>query len=67
MPSTVIRNYEYRADRHELLVTFVTGRRYRYAEVPEEVARQFRMAPSKGRFFNRRIRDRYPFEKLPGD
>jgi len=48
-------------------VTFVTGRRYRYAPVPPEEARAMREAFAKGRFFNARIRDRYPFVELAGE
>ena len=59
MPSTVIQSFEYSPDRGELLVTFTTGRRYIYAEVPAEVAESFRAAFAKGRFFNARIRDRF--------
>ena len=64
MPSTAIRHFEYRPDRRELLVTFITGRRYAYAEVPEEIYRRFRGATSKGGFFNRRIRDRYAYREI---
>jgi hypothetical protein len=64
MPSTVIRHFEYQPRRHTLDVEFVSGRRYRYAGVPEQVAEAFRGAFSKGRFFNARIRDAYPCEEL---
>jgi hypothetical protein len=64
MPSTVIRRFEYQAQRHTLDVEFVSGRRYRYADVPPQVAQAFREAFSKGRFFNARIRDAYPCEEL---
>ena len=59
MPSTVIRNYLYDAANGELWVTFVTGRRYVYAAVPQAVFDAFKAAPSRGRFFNLEIRDRY--------
>ena len=67
MPSTVIRRFSYDPAARALDVTFVTGRRYRYAPVPEETAERFRSAFSKGRFFNARIRDRYPFVELAGE
>lgn len=63
MPSTIIRSFDYRADRRELDVLFTTGRRYVYREVPPEAAAAFRAAFSKGRHFNARIRGRYPFEE----
>ena len=68
MPSTVIRRFDYDPTCRSLDVEFVTGRRYRYHAVPEEVARAFRAAFSKGRFFNTRIRDHYAFSELePAD
>ena len=59
MPSTVIRHFRYDSVERELQVTFVTGRRYVYQDVPPEVFDAFRAAFSKGTFFNREIRDRY--------
>ena len=67
MPSTVIRRFDYRADQQALDVEFVSGRRYRYAGVPVEVAEAFRSAFSKGRFFNARIRDGYPCRELAAE
>lgn len=64
MPSRTIRHFEYDGDRRTLTVTFVTGRSYRYYKVEPEVAAAFRIAASKGRFFNLRIRDHYRFEEL---
>jgi hypothetical protein len=64
MPSTVIKRFDYQADTRELEVLFVTGRRYRYREVPAEVAEAFRGAFAKGRYFNARIRDRFEFDEL---
>lgn len=64
MPSSVIRSFDYRPATQALDVTFVSGRRYRYAEVPEGVAQAFAAAGSKGRFFNARIRDAYRYTEL---
>ena len=63
MPSTAIRRFDYRADRRDLVVTFVTGRRYLYVGVPEREAEAFRAAGSKGRYFNAHIRH-HPFREL---
>jgi hypothetical protein len=41
MPSTVIKRFVYVPERRELVVEFVTGRRYAYADVPEEAVAQF--------------------------
>ena len=64
MPSMVIRLFDYHPAREALDVEFVSGRRYRYDGVPEPVVEAFRGAFSKGRFFNARIRDRYPCAEL---
>lgn len=64
MPSTVIRRFDYSPERQELVVEFVTGRRYLYSGVPREEAEALRAAFAKGVYFNRRIRDRYAFREL---
>ena len=52
MPSNVIRNYLYDPAKSELWITFVTGRKYVYAAVPQEVFDAFKSAFSRGTFFN---------------
>jgi hypothetical protein len=64
MPSTVIRRFDYLPDRQELIIEFVSGRRYVYSDVPAEEVETMRRVTSKGGYFNRRIRDRYPFREL---
>jgi hypothetical protein len=64
MPSSVIRNFDYSAEHARLTVTFTTGRVYEYYAVPADVHAAFRMAFSKGTFFNTRIRDHYPFKDV---
>lgn len=66
MPSSVIRRFEYDPDHTALDVTFVSGRRYRYYEVPPMLAERFRRAASKGQFFNTRIRNRFDYRELIG-
>jgi hypothetical protein len=61
MPSTVIQSVAYRPEQRELDVTFTTGRRYLFHDVPPEAAEAFRQARIKGRHFNSRIRGRYRF------
>ena len=63
MPSQVIRDFRYDLARHELTVSFMTGRVYVYALVPPAVAGAFVEAVSPGAFFNTRIRDRFPFRR----
>ena len=64
MPSSVIRRFDYDPDRAALDVTFVSGRRYRYYDVPPMLAERFKRATSKGQFFNLRIRNRFAFREL---
>ena len=49
MPSTVIRDFSYNVATRQLVVTFVTGRIYAYANVPPDVHNAFRASGSKGR------------------
>jgi lysyl-tRNA synthetase class 2 len=64
--SAAISEIDYDAQRTKLLVRFVSGERYVYVGVPGEVHRSFVEADSKGRFFQQKIRDRYPFNRLDG-
>jgi hypothetical protein len=61
MPSSVIRSFDYDPADQRLDIEFVSGRRYSYLDVPEAVFDAMRRVTSKGAFFNRRIRDHYPF------
>lgn len=64
MPSTVIRRFDYSPDSRQLTVEFVTGRRYVYSDVPAEEAEAMRGAFAKGVYFNKNIRDRYPYSEV---
>ena len=59
MPSSVISRFVYDPAKRELWIEFVTGRRYVYEEVPDEISEAFRSAFSKGAYFNSRIRDQF--------
>lgn len=61
MPSTVIRFYRYDAKKRALDIVFQTKKRYTYEQVPEEIYKAMNAATSKGEFFNRHIRDKFPF------
>ena len=67
MPSTAIRHAVYDPQAQALVLTFVTGRRYRYLGVPPGVAEGFQRARSKGGYFNARIRDRFDFDELESE
>jgi len=62
--SSVIARALYDASKHELAVTFTSGRKYIYENVPPDVALEFQTASSQGQYFNWRIRDQYPFREL---
>ena len=65
MPSTAIRDFGYDVTTGRLTITFVSGRRYLYDDVPPAVFDAFEQAPSRGGFFNHEIRDRYRFREVP--
>jgi hypothetical protein len=62
--STVIHGAWYLPERRELDLLLVSGRRYRYSDVPPDVAREFVAASSKGGFYNQSIRNRFPCREL---
>jgi hypothetical protein len=47
-------------EKNVLEVRFCNGGLYQYLDVPESVLAELMRAASKGRFFNQRIRGRYP-------
>ncbi len=64
MPSSVIRAFDYDPAARRLAVTFVSGKRYAYRDVPAELVERMRGALSKGSFFNRHLRDHFAYDKL---
>jgi hypothetical protein len=64
MPSTVIRSHFYDPATSTLTITFVTGRRYAYDDVPQEVYDSFKASFSRGTFFNHHIRDQYGYREI---
>jgi len=64
MPSTVIRSHSYDPETSTLTITFVTGRRYAYHDVPQDVYDSFKAAFSRGTFFNHHIRDHYGYREI---
>ncbi len=59
MPTSVIRHFWYDPAHHKLDLVFVSGKRYRYHDVPEETYRSMKRAYSKGEYFNVHIRDHF--------
>lgn len=64
MASSVIRGAWYKPGQSELDLLFVSGRRYVYSQVPQSVAEAFASAPSKGAYYNRKIRNHYPCREV---
>ena len=62
--SSTIASIGYDREEHLLEIEFRNSRVYRYRLVPESVHRELMAASSQGRFFNTRIRDRYPTEQV---
>lgn len=57
----------YLPNRRQLDLLFGSGRHYRYANVPADVARRFADALSKGRFYNSEIRNRFACTQLDAE
>lgn len=57
MNSTVIKSLEYNQDRQDLKVNFVSGKVYIYTPVSKEFYNKLNKSESKGKFFNKNIRD----------
>lgn len=64
MPSTVIAKIEYDDLCQELIVTFVSGKKYVYQRVPHAIHILFVSSRSKGAFFNDHIRDQYNYSPI---
>lgn len=57
--SSVIRAVDYDPHSMKLFILFHSGYTYVYHRVPERIFTGLLRAPSKGRYFNSYIRDRY--------
>jgi len=58
--STKMIKASYDKDKKELQVIFATGKIYTYYNVSEEVWIGFKNAPSKGFYFSKFIKGKYP-------
>jgi predicted RNase H-like HicB family nuclease len=63
-PSSAIKEVAYELSKRELLITFVTGRRSVYDDVPLEVVEAFKAAASHGSFFDEEISSQYPHREF---
>ncbi len=64
MPSTVIRYHFYSSEKNTLTIVFVSGLRYEYQGVTDDVYEKFKQAFSKGVYFNEHIKPNYECRKI---
>lgn len=62
--SSVMTYVEYNEGARELDIVFMSGKRYRYLDVPRKVYTALLEADSKGEFFNDEIRDSYVYAEV---
>lgn len=62
--SSNIRSVGYEADIEILEVEFTSGSIYQYFDVPEREYEELMNAASKGKYFNRNIKDNYRYRQL---
>lgn len=62
--SSSLRSVGYDRVARALEVEFRSGSVYRYDEVPSEVYSELLRSPSKGQFFQERVRDRFPTTRV---
>ena len=67
MTSRSLKSVGYDPDCEELVVEFRTGRMYCYSGVPAAVHAWLMRIHDKGGFFNRAIRDHYPWRDVTDD
>ena len=67
LDSTTLSSAGYNASTRVLELEFHYGPIYRYLSVPASLYRDLLAADSKGRFFNRFIRDRFPYTLVATD
>ena len=64
LSSRTLASAGYDADRCQLELEFRSGKRYLYFQVPRHCYEELLQAESKGRYFNRSIRNRFAFQDL---
>lgn len=60
--SSTVKGFEKNQDN--LIVEFNNGSRYEYLNVPDKLIEEFNNAPSKGRFLNAYIKNKFLVKKL---
>jgi hypothetical protein len=62
--STNLRSVGYDAGDMILEIEFRSGGIYQYSNVPPEIYEALMLEPSKGRYFDRHIKERYRFRRV---
>lgn len=61
--SSHIGQVEFDDQTDTLTIGFTDGRTYDYMNVPASVARSFQASGSAGQFFERHVKNRYPYQE----
>jgi len=64
LDSSLLAGVQYDPHRRHLDVEFHSGQRYRYFNVPTRCYQELLRAESSGRYFNRSIRNCFPYQNL---
>ena len=64
MPSSVISHFNYDPGSATLNIIFVSGMKYKYKKVPQEVYNMLKASGSKGRYFNHFIKGKFKYQKV---
>ena len=64
LQSRTLASVLYDAGQCQLELEFRSGKRYLYFQVPPPCYHEFLQAESKGAYFNRNIRNRFPYQDL---
>jgi lysyl-tRNA synthetase class 2 len=61
--SSSIKSFDYDAEKKILKIEFPNGSVYLYHDVPDKIFQELKDAPSKGQYFNEKIRDQFGFDR----
>jgi hypothetical protein len=64
LESSTLASALYRPENRELEVEFRSGKIYRYRDVPRHIYLELLASPSKGRYYNSAIRNRFSFKQI---
>lgn len=64
MPSTVIQHFSYNYSERILTVNFLSDNVYQYFAVPEEHYKAMLAARSKGKYFNKHIKNHFSYKHI---